>query len=479
MLRRLFGIDPRSLALFRIALAVLLLVDLSQRWDFLYADISDAGYFPRALAGSTSPLFELHRLSGSPGFALALWWASLVAATALALGWHTRMATALAWWLTTSMQERNLLVSDGGDLILRALLLWGLLLPLGASASLDARRAASSAAARAQAEPAASAAVLSFASAGLLLQLVFVFFGAGIAKSDPVWRESGVAVQIALSQEYWKGVASDALLAHPELLRAAAFSTIGYEMAGPLLLFSPLATLPLRIAGILGFWGLMLGLGLGIELNLFPFCASATALPFLPAALWERLGWRAPAGASPARPWLARGREGAAALLLALALLANLDSTGLLRIPGVADALYTATGTSQKWGMYGPAPAPVDLVFALRGQRAGGSEELVLRVPGAAPTQLLERFHDRYRFKSYLEKNVSSPEGLELRTRVYLRWLCGALAASEADPTRRFEQLALDFEPHRISLESRGPGSLREAEPIRVRRLAIQNCGAE
>jgi hypothetical protein len=62
---------------------------------------------------------------------------------------------------------------------------------------------------------------------------------------------------------------------------------------------------------------------------------------------------------------------------------------------------------------------------------------------------------------------------------VYLRWLCGALAAGEADPARRFEQLALDFEPHRIALESRGPGSLREAQPIRVRRLATQSCGAD
>jgi len=492
VLRRLFGIDPRSLALFRAALAALLLVDLAQRWSFLYADLSDAGYFPRALAGATSPLFELHRLSGAPGLALGLWWLALVAAAALLLGWHTRAATLAALWLTTSMQERNLLGADGGDLILRALLLWGVFLPLGARASLDARRAARARRPEApEGADRANAPILSFASAGLLLQFAFVFAGAGLAKSDPVWRETGSAVQIALSQDYWKGLAGDWLLGFPELLRGLAFATVGFELAGPLLLFSPLATAPLRALGMLGFCGLMLGLGLGIELNLFPWCASLTTLPFLPAAVWDRLGIglrsgardperaEARAPAPPARALAARAGQAAAALLLAAVTLANLDAAGLLRVPGISGALFSLTGTVQRWGMYGPAPPPWDPSFAVRGRRAGGGgEELVLSVPGAAPTPMLERFSNRYRFKSYLEKHISLPQGVELRSRVYLGWLCRALAAGEPDPARRYRELSLDFEPHRIDTRGGRPGTLREPEPLRVRRLATQRCSA-
>jgi hypothetical protein len=246
-------------------------------------------------------------------------------------------------------------------------------------------------------------------------------------------------------------------------------------------MFVPRATGALRIAGIAGFFGLMAGLGLGIELNLFPFCASATALPFVPAGAWDRAGWKlraaaASAGAVPSRADRLANAAGAA--LLGLALLAFLDTSGLLRIYWAPGALYQLTGTSQKWTMYGPAPAAVDLVFRVRGARAGEEEETVLSVPGAAPTPQLERFHERYRFKSYLEKHVSSPAQLEPRTQAYLRWLCGALAASAAPGAAPYQELALDFEPHRIALASRGPGTLRDPQPIRVRRIASQRCGA-
>jgi hypothetical protein len=471
VLRRLFAIDPRSLAAFRIALAALLIADLVQRWSYLSADLSDAGYFPREFAGWVTPLLTLHRWSGEPGYVLALGWLALAAALALAFGWRTRAATCVCFLLTGSMQERNLLLSDGGDLILRALLLWSLFLPLGACASLDARRAS-----RAGAAP-----VFSFASAALLFQLVFVFAGAGIAKSHAVWRETGSAVQMALSQDYWRGALGPALLAHPELLRALSFATIGFEVFGPLLMFSPRATSALRVVGIGGFFGLMAGLGLGIELNLFPFCASATALPFVPASAWERIGWRLPLPTRAPEARVSRSEKissAIAAALFGLALLAFVDSAGLLRMWWAPGALYQLTGTSQKWTMYGPAPAPVDLVFHVRGTREGAGEEAVLSVPGSAPTPELQRFHERYRFKSYLEKNVASLARLEPRTQTYLRWLCASLAANAPAGVAPYRELSLDFEPHRIALESRGPGSLRDPQPIRVRRIASQRCEA-
>jgi hypothetical protein len=85
-LRRRFAVDRRSLAAFRIALGLVLLVDIARRARDSTAFYTDAGVLPRELLGTVAPGYEavsLHALSGG------LWLQSLLfalaAAAALAL----------------------------------------------------------------------------------------------------------------------------------------------------------------------------------------------------------------------------------------------------------------------------------------------------------------------------------------------------------------------------------------------------------
>ena len=77
-IKRVFGLDLRSLALFRIMLGVLLMVDTSMRIGDLKAHYSDLGVLPRnVLIDPTSNLLSdfsasLYFISGSAPFVLGL-----------------------------------------------------------------------------------------------------------------------------------------------------------------------------------------------------------------------------------------------------------------------------------------------------------------------------------------------------------------------------------------------------------------------
>ena len=69
-LREIFGIDLRTLALFRVGLGALLLVDLALRARDLTAHYTDAGILPRAALLDTLSVgsFSLHLLNGTVAF---------------------------------------------------------------------------------------------------------------------------------------------------------------------------------------------------------------------------------------------------------------------------------------------------------------------------------------------------------------------------------------------------------------------------
>src|SRR5262245_42318967 len=117
-LAELFGLDLRSLAVFRIGLALLLLSDLVGRAADLVAHYSDDGVLPRS-AIATPRYVSLHLLDGSADFQAALFVLAGLFAAALLVGWWTRLATAGSWFLLMSLHARNPMVLQGGDTLLR------------------------------------------------------------------------------------------------------------------------------------------------------------------------------------------------------------------------------------------------------------------------------------------------------------------------------------------------------------------------
>ena len=279
-LQRFYGIDVRALAAMRIALGLMLLVDLTQRVRYLAAHYSDVGAMPRAAMGG----FSFHALSGSPVFVGFLFLVAAVFAVLLIVGYRTWAATAVSWVLLVSLHQRNLLINNSGDHLLTLLLFWSLFLPLGARASVDAW-ASRSRLPRMVASP---------ASLALLLQVVWVYVFSALLKSHPIWREEGTAIYYALQLDLYTTAFGRWLAGVPAVHEPLTHATWYFELYGPFLAFLPIGFVFFRTLTPFAFIGFHIGLALTFELIYFPHVCSIAWLAFLPAEFWDRLLGRKP-----------------------------------------------------------------------------------------------------------------------------------------------------------------------------------------
>jgi hypothetical protein len=368
--REIFGVDLRSLALFRMGLAACVLADLAARAPDLVALYGDAGVLPRELLQArygSAVYLSAHYWAGSdPALQVALLAASAAAALLLAVGRFTWLANLACWYLVSSLQLRNPLVFIAGDTILRLLLFWGLFLPLGARLSLDAARPG------AREQPHAFA---SGASAALLIQVALIYWVTGLQKSGGLWW-SGQAVDYALRAEEWATPFGVWLRGQPAALVALDWATLALEILGPFLAFVPGRRGISRLAAVALFWSFHLGLAACMDIGLFPLFSMVAWLPFLPARIWGD-GEVEPAPTE--RDARARAASIAALAVLAYVLVFLSEQLGAPRlVPGPLRAFGRALRLEQSWTMFAPDPPRFTRRFELEAHLENGA---VLRVP--------------------------------------------------------------------------------------------------
>lgn len=280
----LFGADLRSLAAYRIVLGLLALGDLWTRATNLTAHYADVGVLPRTALLEHMPnrwTFSVHMATGETLVLAVLLFIQGVAALALLVGLHTRLAVFVVWFLTISLDVRNPLVLSDADVLLRMLLFWALFLPLGAYWSVDRSRSGAAQTSAAQ--------FLSFATVGLFAQIVFVYLFTVLLKSGPEWRVDGTALYYALTLRQFVTPFGEFVHQFSDLLRLMTVAVFWFEALGPLLLFSPVLTGPLRTFGVLAFMGLHVGIRLSMSIGLFPWVAALCMVCFLPAWFWDKI----------------------------------------------------------------------------------------------------------------------------------------------------------------------------------------------
>lgn len=369
-LARWLGLDLRALAVLRLLLGLLLLASLFDRLREFTAFYTDAGIVSQAEAwsGDTWRLPWNGRSSLQPFAWLpdpwgsgALFLGAAAAAVFLCLGWHTRLATLAGWLMLTGLDNRNPLVLNAGDDVLRLFLFWSLFLPLGARWSLDARSAGWWWNAR------RSNRFVSVGTLAFLVQLASIYFFSAHFKSYRYWVIDGDAMHYALRLEQfvtpWGVALRDWLPGRP-----ASVATWWLELVGPLLLFSPLATGTLRYGLFLAFTALHLGIDATLGIGLFSYVCIAGWLAVLPFGFWRglerRLGLR-----RRVAPAVRNGAEGPPGvdrwlLLPTLLLLYGLAwNVWTLAIdshawwfPPAARQLGYQLRLGQLWGMFSPGP---------------------------------------------------------------------------------------------------------------------------
>ncbi len=278
----LLALDLRALALWRIGLGLVLLLDIFLRLPDLQTFYGDHGVLSREVFLQRSLLSSVYCLFLATGSTLglsALFLVGALAALSLIVGYKTRWAGFVCWAFVVSIQIRNPSVMDGGDELLRLLLFWTPFLPLGARWSWDAHK-----------NPHwrwLPNTYRSLATAGLYLQTFVLYFFAAHLKTGDDWRVTGEALYYAFSIDQFATPVAQWLLNHPEVLVLLTPLVLWaeYFIAGLLLLpwawgrwlFLLLAT------------GLHLGIASTLHLGIFMLITTINLLAFLPGVFIQGL----------------------------------------------------------------------------------------------------------------------------------------------------------------------------------------------
>jgi hypothetical protein len=438
--RELFAIDARSLALFRIAIGALLLIDVAIRAGDVNAMYTDEGMFPRGeirrLATSIWN-WSFHFASGATGYQATLLGIAACLALALLLGVGTRVVAIGSWLLLVSIHHRVPPILSGAEILLRMLLFWGMFLPLGVQWSLDSwwkKR-------RGKAVPQESE-VQSVATVAILLQMGVMYLLSAIFKFNAQWF-GGEAVGGVLAHDFYASEFGPALLQFPGLLKGLTWATFAMELAAAFVLFWPGRTATVRLVGIAMLAAMHLGIGFFLEVGLFSYVALAGLTVFLRKEFWNSR-WLArfargheasPQAPKPAmakeRPVLARAAQGACMALLVYVLAVNINT-----LPGQPLApigpekwkpLATGLGLRQRWGMFEAIPTR-DGWYVARAKLQDGSEVDLLR-NGAAldwdrPKFPAGIYPNHYWQKLFREMAYTDEQGFQLLRAPVAKYLC-------------------------------------------------------
>jgi hypothetical protein len=295
-LSQIFGIDLRSLALFRVALGLCVLADIVARLDDLSVFLTDNGVVPRiAVLELWDPavINSLHMVSGSYLYQLALLLIAATAAFSMTIGYRTRLSCAVSFLLLASVQIRNFAIIQGSDDLLRLIHFWALFLPLGARWSVDTTLDPDGGYVARQDNLRRSRDYLSPATAALLVQAACVYvFGALLKTESSVWLPDGTAVYYALNIDQFATPLTPLLTAVPFFMTVLTYLVWILELGGGLLLFCPFATAPVRVV-VLSFLVIMhIGFALFLQVGLFPYVSVTSLVPFVPGGVWDAMALR-------------------------------------------------------------------------------------------------------------------------------------------------------------------------------------------
>lgn len=288
-----YGLDTRSLALFRVGVGLLLLIDLFFRSLDIRAFYTDEGIVPRErlLGAWGSPLnYSFHAWGGDTLSQAVLFIVAAILALMLLVGYKTRLAAFLSWLFLVSLQGRNYLVLQGGDDMLRVMLFWSIFLPLGTRASVDAVLApiAADATTPPSERPVVPRRVFSLASMVIVLQLFAIYVVTAHLKSGPAWHEQGSAIHLALHHHTFVTHFGRWFAQLPTfVLQDMTWGIWWLELLGPFLFFIPWRTGYFRTLQVLFFWGFHFGLFMCMELGPFPWVAIVSWSVVLPSWFWD------------------------------------------------------------------------------------------------------------------------------------------------------------------------------------------------
>lgn len=397
-IRQRYVLNTTALALMRIALSMVLLMDLYFRFTNRAAFYSAAGFWPAAFAKIHAPLgsWSIYTLFPSDSFFVMGCAIHALALIALLLGWRTAYVTPLVWFMCYQLQQRNPYVNQGGDSLVLIVLLCACFLPWGERLSLDARHQRTG---------------LNYTAAHLFLifSLILLYAFTVLHKQAPEWRWDGTAIHKTLELHQLRSEAGNWLLQQHSLSQMLTWLVLASEALIALFLLLPWFSASARLAAFILMVLIHLGFALFLRVGIFPFVNLAVALALLP---FEEQLERTNRDSLPST----------ALVCFALLVSLNINLSTLPQWPFQLHAsmqfVANASGLNQNWGMFSPGIMRDDGWFSSKLQYQDGSNHVIENelTRSHADTPLLD---DRWR---KFNENLQKP-GCSFLTTAYCYYL--------------------------------------------------------
>ncbi|KAK5576935.1 hypothetical protein RB653_001872 [Dictyostelium firmibasis] len=131
-LTMMVGMDYRSLALFRVTMALCVIGDVIERATDLRVMYSEYGIMPRHLIVSrfsSNYFVPIHLVNTSVYFQAFLFALHIVFALCMLVGYRTKLFSIITWFMTISLQAYVGVVGHGGDVFFRMMLFLNIFIP--------------------------------------------------------------------------------------------------------------------------------------------------------------------------------------------------------------------------------------------------------------------------------------------------------------------------------------------------------------
>lgn len=269
-------LDIRALAFMRIAIAVVVLLDLSIRAGDLEVFYANTGAVPLSLIFQhawNNYYLSVHAMSGLWQFQMLLFLIAMFCAAMLLLGYRTRLFTVLTWLMMLSLHNRNTLILQGGDDLLRMTIFWAIFLPWGGAYSCDALMRPASASPRT---------IISVATIAYTLQMCYIYTGSALLKG-PEWHTDFTAMYYVYGLDQIAYPVTRHLFYHPSLLRVMTMVAWYFELLVPVLFFVPVKHQWFRLLGVLLVCGFHAFNCATLLIGMFPLIGIATITGLLPS----------------------------------------------------------------------------------------------------------------------------------------------------------------------------------------------------
>ncbi len=271
-------IDTRSLAIFRILMGFMIIVEVLLRFRNLTFFYTDYGVTPRILMREEIPTqaFSFHFISGEPEIIAILFILQILFAIQLIIGYKTRWAIIICFIFMVSLDYRNTFITSYADTLFRLMLFWSIFLPLSEKYSIDSIRS----------KNIPKKSISSFASFIILIQIIMMYFINGLSKvnNHSRWID-GEAIISILNYEKITFFMADYVLLLPEYI--LHFGGVFWYL---LLLFSGILIVSknwYRFAFVLLFMFYHISLLLTVRIGLFSIIPIISLILFIQSDIYE------------------------------------------------------------------------------------------------------------------------------------------------------------------------------------------------